>query len=187
MQPTEHDVIGVLIKDHREVEEMFGQLQSGGMSADERETLTQKVVTELVRHSIAEEMYLYPTVRKSVPGGGEIADQEIKEHGEAEKTMKRLEGLKPGDPQFEQALTTLMTEIRQHVQEEEEQLFPKLAQHVSETDLKELGEKVQQAKKTAPTRPHPSAPDTPPGNKALGPFAGLVDRMRDAISGRGKG
>jgi len=43
---------------------------------------------------------------------------------------------------------------------------------------------VQQAKKLAPTRPHPSAPDKPPLNKVLGPPVGLVDRVRDALSGR---
>lgn len=42
------------------------------------------------------------------------------------------------------------------------------------------------AKKMAPTRPHPSAPDTPPGNKLLGPGVGLVDRARDLLTGRGK-
>jgi hypothetical protein len=42
------------------------------------------------------------------------------------------------------------------------------------------------AKKMAPTRPHPAAPDTPPANKLLAPGAGLVDRLRDALTGRGK-
>jgi hypothetical protein len=45
---------------------------------------------------------------------------------------------------------------------------------------------VRRAKKMAPTRPHPSAPDTPPANKLLAPGTGLVDRLRDALSGRGK-
>lgn len=43
---------------------------------------------------------------------------------------------------------------------------------------------MEQAKKLAPTRPHPSAPDHAPLNKLLGPGAGLVDRMREAMSGR---
>ena len=42
-------------------------------------------------------------------------------------------------------------------------------------------------KKFAPSRPHPSAPDEPPGDKVLGPVAGLLDRMRDAVSKRGTG
>jgi hypothetical protein len=58
--------------------------------------------------------------------------------------------------------------------------------HSSEETLMELGEKVRRAMEKTPTRPHPSAPDTPPANKLLKPGAGLVDRTRDALTGRGK-
>ncbi|MBB1246923.1 hemerythrin domain-containing protein, partial [Streptomyces durbertensis] len=36
------------------------------------------------------------------------------------------------------------------------------------------------------TRPHPGMPDKPPANRLLAPGAGLVDRARDALSGRNK-
>jgi hypothetical protein len=52
--------------------------------------------------------------------------------------------------------------------------------------LGDLGEKIRRAKAMAPTRPHPAAPDTPPANKLLAPGAGLVDRARDFVTGRGK-
>jgi hypothetical protein len=48
-----------------------------------------------------------------------------------------------------------------------------------------MGRKVESVKKLAPTRPHPSAPDQPPGDKLLGPIAGMFDRLRDAVSKRG--
>jgi hypothetical protein len=47
-------------------------------------------------------------------------------------------------------------------------------------------EKIRRAKAMAPTRPHPAAPNTPPANKLLAPGAGLVDRARDFVTGRGK-
>ena len=52
--------------------------------------------------------------------------------------------------------------------------------------LNGLGDKVRRAKKLASTRPHPAAPTKPPANRILAPGLGLVDRMRDALSGRGK-
>jgi hypothetical protein len=44
---------------------------------------------------------------------------------------------------------------------------------------------VQRVKDMAPTRPHPAAPDTPPGDLLLGPVTGLFDRLRDVVTGRG--
>ncbi|MET8213985.1 hemerythrin domain-containing protein, partial [Streptomyces sp. NPDC005373] len=52
--------------------------------------------------------------------------------------------------------------------------------------LESLGTKVHHAKKTAPTRPHPAVPDSPPANKLLAPGLGLVDRARDYVTGRGQ-
>ncbi|MFG2715499.1 hypothetical protein ACGFX2_33865 [Streptomyces goshikiensis] len=56
----------------------------------------------------------------------------------------------------------------------------------SAAKLDELGDKVRRAKAMGPTRPHPSAPSTPPANKLLAPGVGLVDRARDFVTGRGK-
>jgi hemerythrin superfamily protein len=133
---------------------------------------------------VAEEEYLYPATRKALPDGDRLADHEIAEHAEAERTMKTLEPLDAADPAFDRTLGTLMTAIRHHVQEEENDLFPRLRSACTADELRELGRKVERAKKIAPTRPHPSAPDTPPWNKILAPGAGLVDRVRDALTGR---
>lgn len=181
------DVIALLVNDHREVEAMFHQLENTARDdVDTHRRLSAQVIAELVRHSVAEEQYLYPAVRKVVPDGDEIADHEIEEHSEAERTMKRLEACDPeinaGD--YQENLRNLMSEIRHHVEEEEKELFPKLSANANSQDLDELGAKLARAKDRAPTRPHPSAPDTPPANKLLDPGAGLVDRVRDALSGR---
>jgi hypothetical protein len=45
--------------------------------------------------------------------------------------------------------------------------------------LNELGARLAQGKKVAPTRPHPRSPDTPPGNMLAGAAAGVIDRARD--------
>lgn len=58
----------------------------------------------------------------------------------------------------------LKREVSEHVRDEESRLFPLLAGACAPEALDELGDKVRMAKKMAPTRPHPSAPDTPPGN-----------------------
>ncbi|MDQ3764504.1 MAG: hemerythrin domain-containing protein [Actinomycetota bacterium] len=184
---TPTDLITFLINQHDEVDDMFARLEEmDGATDDKVQRLAEQVVTSLVKHSVAEEIYLYPTVRKRVPGGDDIADHELSEHDEAEQTMKRLEALTPADAAFWPTLYELISQIRHHVQDEENDLFPKLREVCSGQELQELGRKVEQAERVAPTRPHPSAPSEGVPLAALAPGAGLVDGLRDAFSGRGR-
>ncbi|MGC9669158.1 hemerythrin domain-containing protein [Planosporangium sp. 12N6] len=175
------DLVDVLIHDHRAIEEKFGELETGSLSAERRRQLVDAVVAELVRHTVAEEQYLYPTVRRVVPDGDRIAEHEIRDHAEAERDMKTLERLDATDPDFEFVLTKLMAEMRQHLLEEEVELFPRLRAGADPSELRELARKAQAVKKIAPTRPHPAMPDVQPVNKLLVPALGLVDRIRDAL------
>src|SRR5574340_892906 len=172
MTIQQHDVIEILTHDHREVERMFAELESlAGAGTDaqrsRRKDLVDQVTIELVRHSVAEEAEVYPAVKKKV---SESEVEEAKhEHAEAEETMKRLEKLQPDEPSFNTELAILMREIREHVAEEEGQMFPHMRSIFSPEELVEMGKKVESVKKLAPTRPHPSAPDEPPADKILGP------------------
>ncbi|MBT3149611.1 hemerythrin domain-containing protein [Streptomyces sp. CHD11] len=180
------NVIDELVTDHREVEELFGKIEALPPGHKDRKVYADQATIELVRHSVAEEAYLYPAVREHLPNGDVLADRELEDHATAERTMKDLESCDAGDAEFDRLIGSLMSEIRGHIADEEQNLFPRLRAACSPEQLDELGDKVRQAKKTAPTRPHPSAPDKPPANKLLAPGAGMVDRLRDALSGRGK-
>ncbi|MFC9244867.1 hemerythrin domain-containing protein [Streptomyces sp. NPDC057136] len=178
------NVIAELTADHREVEEMFAQIESQPVGHPERRQLVDQLTSELVRHSVAEEMHLYPSVRRYVPDGDELADKELADHGRVERMLKNLEERDAGDPEFNDLVAKLKFEVASHVREEEAELFPKLTASCSPEELDTLGQLVRRAKETAPTRPHPSLPDTPPANKLLAPGAGLVDRVRDLLSSR---
>ena len=189
MAEEQPDVIEVLEKDHREVEEMFSELeQLRGASSDEdkarRKQLTDQVTIELVRHSVAEEVLVYPQVEKKV--SAEEAEHARKEHAEAEETLHRLEKLDADDPAFDDELNTLMREIRHHIADEEGETFPHMRQNIDPDELRNLGGRVEAFKKVAPTRPHPNVPNDQLARTAAGPAASLFDRMRDVASGRGR-
>ncbi|URN17582.1 MULTISPECIES: hemerythrin domain-containing protein [Streptomyces] len=180
------DVITELTTDHQEVEELFVRIQELPPGDPERKRLADQAVMELVRHAVAEEEYLYPAVREYLPDGDSLADKELEDHAAAERTMKELEECDADHPRFDTMIAQLMAEVREHVADEEADLLPRLRAACSQEKLEELGEKVRQAKKMAPTRPHPAAPDKPPANKLLDRGAGMVDRLRDTLTGRGK-
>ncbi|MCJ1676443.1 hemerythrin domain-containing protein [Streptomyces sp. APSN-46.1] len=179
------DVIAELTADHREVDEMFSDVEHT-TPADERQTAAERLTIELVRHSVAEEEHLYPAIREHLPDGDLIADKEIADHARIEKLLKDLEGLDAAGPEFDRIIAVMKDEVSAHVRDEEGTLFPRLRQACPQETLDELGDKVRRAKKLAPTRPHPGMPDTPPANRLLAPGAGLVDRARDFVTGRGR-
>jgi hemerythrin superfamily protein len=188
MADEQGDVIEVLTQDHREVEELFTELEAmlaaGGGDDERRQELVDRVTIELVRHAVAEEVVVYPMVKEKV--SAEEAERAKQEHAEAEETMKRLERMSPDDDDFDRAIRTLMAEIREHVAEEEGQMFPHMRQVFSDEELHDMAERVEAIKKLAPTRPHPSVPNEPGVRLAAGPVAGLFDRLRDLASGRGR-
>ncbi|ARF53790.1 hemerythrin domain-containing protein [Streptomyces gilvosporeus] len=180
------DVIAELLVDHREVDALFEQFNDAAPGSADRKRLIDALTIELVRHTVAEEQHLYPAVREHLEDGDAIADKEIADHGRVERLLKDLEGRAPDDADFDRLVRELRTEVLAHVDDEENHLFEQVRIGVHPFVLESLGKKVREAKKTAPTRPHPAAPSTPPANRLLTPGLGLVDRARDYVTGRGQ-
>jgi hemerythrin superfamily protein len=180
---TSRDVVDVLTSDHRDVTALIGEIWSVTDPMIRRD-LTDTAISELVRHAVAEEMYVYPAIRKHLPDGEKAVEHDVEEHKELERTMKRLEAVDVSSTEFDAALRQLETLLADHVQDEESEQFPELRRRVPREELTELAGKVETAKRLAPTRPHPGAPNSELFHKLVGPGVGLVDRLRDKLTGR---
>ncbi|MEU6331833.1 hemerythrin domain-containing protein [Streptomyces sp. NPDC047049] len=178
------DVIAELTADHREVEEYFARFDQAPPGSEERKRLVDALTIELVRHSVAQEHYLYPAVRKYLDGGHALADKELADHARIEHLLNALQQRQALDEDFEHLVRRLRTEVTAHVDDEENDLYLQMRSNVDADVLQELGDKIRRSKKTAPIRPHPAAPDEPPAGKALAPGLGLVDRVRDHLTSR---
>ncbi len=80
-------------------------------------------------------------------------------------------------------MSDLVTHVREHVRQEEAELFPALESAVSSEQLGEMGSKIERVERHAPTHPHPAAPYRPPANRATDAGMGIVDQVRDAVTG----
>ncbi|UQU65855.1 hemerythrin domain-containing protein [Couchioplanes caeruleus] len=180
---TGRDVIDVLTSDHRDVTALIGEIWTIKDPMIRRD-LTDTAISELVRHAVAEEMYVYPAMKKYLPDGEKAVEHDVEEHKELEQTMKALEDLDVSSAEFETALRKLEEVLADHVQDEESEQFPELRRLIPADELTELAGKVETAKKLAPTRPHPGAPNNEVFHKLVGPGVGLVDRLRDKLTGR---
>lgn len=146
--------------------------------------VAEVLVATLSRHLSAEEQYLYPTVRAVLPDGPHVADQELVEDEAMIRTLRQLHTTPADDPAFAALVDTASTQVRRHAERAAREIFPRLHERCSANELIRLGNRVQIAQEAAPTRPHPATPVTPPANKVIDPAVAVLDKMRDALTGR---
>lgn len=137
-EDDEPDLVDVLTAEHRAVERLFADVETTADRQLRRETLAA-VLAELRRHLAMEARFLYPATREHLAAGEVLAAHEQREHDEADAKMRRLAGLDDSDPEFELLVTSLFTDIRDHVTEEEIELFPRLRAACDPETLRRLG------------------------------------------------
>jgi Hemerythrin HHE cation binding domain len=180
--PTGRNVVDVLAEEHRAIVKLCADLLVEGVPEERRRRLAQVVVATVSRHLSAEEQYLYPAVRASVPTGDLLADRELAEDHAILVTLRELAGA--GGADLDRAARTLATQLCRHAEAAGEDVLPLLLQLASTDELVRLGNRVETAEEAAPTRPHPATPSTPPWNKVVDPAVGVLDRVRDAVGRR---
>jgi hemerythrin superfamily protein len=182
------DAITLLKDDHRSVEKLFKRFeQAGDRAFVEKRTVVDRIIEELSVHAAVEEQLFYPVTRATVPAVEDLALESLEEHHIVKWVLSELEGMDPHDERFDAKVTVLIENVRHHVQEEEDEYFPAVRDELGRKALTELGDALAAAKETAPTRPHPRSPDTPPGNLAAGTAAGVVDKVGATVSGLAQG
>jgi hemerythrin-like domain-containing protein len=172
------DGIGFLLEQHERVTELLEAVQRG--PGDGRQRIFDELRELLAVHETAEELILRPATRKSVPGGDAIADARIAEENQSKDVLAKLERLDVTSEEFVASFAAFADDVRQHAHNEETHEFPLLEQHQEESALQRMRDQLEMAEKLAPTHPHPSARSTA-ANLVLGPFAAMVDRVRDAL------
>jgi len=176
------DAIAFLNADHRSVEHLFQQFESTGDRAFATKT---KVVSEIIRelsvHAEIEESVFYPAAAKAAAQTKSMVLESLEEHLGVKRILADLEKMEPTDKRFDAKVTVLIEQVRHHVSEEEGDLFPKVAEGLSQERLDELGVELERAKAVVPTRPHPNAPDAPPGKAVAGLVSGAIDRTIDLV------
>jgi hemerythrin superfamily protein len=174
------DALDLLVADHRTVDQLFDRFEGLGDNATKtKQQVVEKIIRELAVHAVVEEQVLYPVIRECSDDIEEHVLESLEEHHVAKVLLAELQNMSPEHERFDAKVTVLSEVIRHHVEEEEEDLFPKVRKKLGNDVLGDMGKAIKQAKKAAPTRAHPGAPDEPPGNVVAGAVASIVDRVRD--------
>ncbi len=174
------DVVNLLRDQHNLIKDLFEEVLSA--SSDEaREKAFVDLRQLLAVHETAEEMVVHPRARNEIADGDAIVDARLKEEHEAKEKLSRLEKIDVSSKEFLNELTMFRDDVIDHAEHEENEEFNKLQRKLDSDDLGRMAKAVQAAEAIAPTRPHPGV-ESAKANFAVGPFASMLDRARDAIS-----
>jgi hemerythrin-like domain-containing protein len=179
---TMTDAMKLLQCDHDELRRLLSALETGPVLANGGPAnggLVAQLVIAASGHEAIEEQYFWPLVRRRVQNGPRLADEAVSQEQEVKRLLDLLE--KQGAALLRQVIVS----SRAHIDFEETQVWPGVRLALSEQELGDLGAQLEQAKRLAPTRPHPHMPCTPEMLKVAAPIAGAADRIRDALGGRG--
>lgn len=171
------NALTLLKQDHQNVEGLFRQFEqlADDAAPSDKRRIVDHVIEQLSVHAAIEELHFYPTVRECSGETLAAVLEGLEEHHVVKWTLAELARMSPTDERFDAKVKVLSEIVLHHAEEEERDLFPLVRDALTVEQLEKLGETMETAKKTAPTRPHPRLPDTPPGNLITLPFA-MIDK-----------
>lgn len=153
------DAIVLLKNDHKEILKTFKEFEKAGENATKKKgDLVDKMIELLNVHTYIENEVMYPRVRELLPELEDDVLESYEEHHVADVLVIELAAMKPDAERFEAKTKVLIENVRHHIEEEEQEWFPKVRQGLGRKQLQEIGAEMEEAKKKAPKRPsQPSA------------------------------
>jgi hemerythrin superfamily protein len=153
------DAIVLLKQDHKEIRRLFREFQQAGKEPSARKAqLVDGIIEALTVHTYIENEVMYPRVRELLPDLEEDVLESYEEHHVADLLVVELANMKTTDERFDAKTTVLIESVTHHIEEEEEDWFPKVREGLGRKALQQIGAEMQEAREKAPTRPsQPSA------------------------------
>ncbi|MEU6262733.1 hemerythrin domain-containing protein [Saccharopolyspora shandongensis] len=178
----EGDVVRVLLEQHARIRDLFAEVKNA--QGDQKQNLFDELRALLAVHETAEELVLRPVAKKTA--GEAEAEARNHEEEEANHVLAELEKMDVNSPDFDAKLSDFERSVIDHAEHEEREEFPAVRRGCEQDQLDGMGSRLQAVEKMAPTHPHPTAAGSPIAQMLTGPFAAMVDRVKDAIGSGGR-
>ena len=162
------DAIVLLKNDHKTVEKLFKQFEKLGDGAKKtKRKLVDQILDELALHATIEEKHFYPEIRRKVDDVDDIVLEGYEEHHVFELTMAELRELDVEAENFDAKVTVLIEMVRHHVEEEEQEMFPKVREAMGRTELRGARGGPGARPRSTMTPPRPSRTASPAAGPAI--------------------
>jgi hemerythrin-like domain-containing protein len=153
------DAIVLLKEDHKQIRKLFREFQNAGENATVRKgKLVEQILELLTVHTYLENECMYPETRRLLPDLEDDILESYEEHHVADVLCMELAGMEPDNERFDAKTTVLIESVTHHIEEEEQEWFPKVRAGLSRKELQEIGARMMELREKAPRKPsEPSA------------------------------
>jgi hemerythrin-like domain-containing protein len=153
------DAITVLKADHKEIRRQFRQFQAAGDKAVKKKAkIVRRIIELLTVHTYIENEVMYPEVRALLPDLDDEVLESYEEHHVADVLCMELYPMPADAERFDAKAEVLIELVTHHIQEEEQDWFPKVRAGLGRKQLQDIGARLEQAREKAPKSPEqPSA------------------------------
>jgi hemerythrin superfamily protein len=152
--PASTDAIVHLKEDHKEIRRLFGAFEKAGDNAEKTKgKLVEQIIELLTVHTYIENEVMYPRVRELLPELEDDVLESYEEHHVADVLCLELFVMSPEDEHFDAKTTVLIENVEHHIKEEEDEWFPKVREGIGRKELQDMGARMLEKRKSAPTKP----------------------------------
>ncbi len=149
------DVTKLLTADHNRVKGLFTRYKTASKAKDIEEAtqLVAKILEELKVHTTIEEEIFYPAVHEMSVKLADIVDEGVEEHHVVKILLEEIAASEPGSDEWNAKVTVVIESVEHHVEEEENEMFPKVRSSSDASRREELGDQIdaRKAELGAPT------------------------------------
>ena len=141
------DAIELLTQDHRDVKKLFStfrKMVDDDAPSQERQDIAVQICEALTAHAAVEEEIFYPALREASADSTDELDEAEVEHASVKDLIAQIQDMDPDDELYNAKVKVLGEYVTHHVQEEEQEMFPKAKK--AKLDMDALGSQLQARK-----------------------------------------
>ncbi|GAB3682404.1 hemerythrin domain-containing protein [Angustibacter aerolatus] len=147
------DAIVVLKDEHKEIRRQFKAFERAEDDVEERGRVVARIIELLTVHTYLENEVMYPEVRTLLPDLEDDVLESYEEHHVADVLVMELAALQPDAERYVAKTTVLIENVTHHMDEEEQDWFPKVREGLSRKQLQEIGARMLELRESAPRSP----------------------------------
>jgi Hemerythrin HHE cation binding domain. len=172
------DPFELLKADHKKVAELFDQLETA--SGKRKLDVFQRIKSELELHTHIEETIFYPALEKPEETH-DLTLEAYEEHKVVKSLLAELAAAKTANDEWQAKAKVLRENVEHHVEEEENELFDKADDALSDQAKETLGNRMAAEKAKKQGRPTPVKSEAKKRVKTSKKSAGIISKIADFV------